>query len=267
MKEDGSEAGFHPSCTPEEITENRYHWDFDPSWHQGRGAYGGLIFGAMTHITAKHSPFPLRRLSAELCAPILSGGVELAIEEMRKGAATRFYQIRFTQGGKIAAFGSVTCGSVRNTDLDCRDEKAPDFPDWRERKPIFFSKGMPDFCRHFNYWPVLGFPHSMPKKLKTGGWVQAVKPGQHMTQELIAGLIDTWWPSIYLRAEKPRLMGTLSFAMDFMHPPLEDIGVDPCMLICETDTVHEGFALELNRLYDSNGRLLAQAQQLIAIID
>src|SRR5271156_4451783 len=75
--------------TPLRIGADLFEVEIPDGWHQGRGAFGGLVIGTLVRaITAfdaadSASPFSLRALTAELCAPVLPGPNRIRVERLR----------------------------------------------------------------------------------------------------------------------------------------------------------------------------------------
>ena len=197
---------------------DRYQWNPTSPWYQGRGVYGGLLFAVVCKAIQQRSSFPIRRLSSELCAPVLEQETTLIIQEKRRGVNTQFFHIELLQENKTVLLASATCGQPRASDLDCHalqreDIQAP------TTNAIPFHPSMPSFSRFFEYWPILGgLPFSGAKELFTGGWIRC-RGELQLTPSLICALTDSWWPSLYLAVKTPRPMGTISFSIDFSHPP------------------------------------------------
>ena len=99
--------------------------------------------------------------------------------------------------------------------------------------------------------------------LKSGGWIRP-KFSAPRDHALVAALMDAWWPAALGAARGPRPMGTISFAIDFLDAPCEAEG--PFYLEVTSAHISEGYSLEIDTLWDHEGRCLARAQQNIAII-
>ncbi len=101
------------------------------------------------------------------------------------------------------------------------------------------------------------------KSLKSCGWIDFKLPTEKNSR-LVAALLDAWWPAVLCATRTLRPMGTVSFTADFLRVPNENDG--PFYLEVETNQVVEGYAIEIDRLWNQDGELLAQAQQCIAVI-
>ena len=99
--------------------------------------------------------------------------------------------------------------------------------------------------------------------LRSGGWIRPKFEFKSDTA-LVAALTDAWWPAVFTAVSTPRPMGTIAFCLDFIRsakPTNTAFFLEVC-----TEDVADGYAVEFDRLWDEEGRLLATAQQNIAII-
>ncbi|HEU4408007.1 MAG TPA: acyl-CoA thioesterase domain-containing protein [Polyangiaceae bacterium] len=86
-------------------------------WQQGRGAFGGLVPGALTRAMAASEPEParaLRSLSAELLGPVPPGPADVGVEVLRRGSVavadgfvTEMREL-WTAEGRALAFNQQT---------------------------------------------------------------------------------------------------------------------------------------------------------------
>ena len=81
-------ALIRPAATDDPLC---FTLDVPDGLQQGRGAWGGVVTGAMVSAAQQVDPRPgmaVRTLSAQLVAPVLVGGLTLHVEELRRGSAT-----------------------------------------------------------------------------------------------------------------------------------------------------------------------------------
>ena len=254
---------YRTQTTPERISDGTFRWKPHAAWNQGLGVYGGLTFAHMIQVVGTVSTHPIRRLSVELCAPVLERDVSISLASKRRGGKTEFFSLELLQDGDCVGLAHATCGGVRTRDLD----RAPitELPQ-RHGNTLPDALPMPPFARFFDYEPTRGqipASGSTDAVLESGGWLtpRFDAPRDHA---LVAAVIDAWWPAILGAAPQLRPMGTMSFAMDFLRPPTQEAG--PFYLEVSSAHVADGYSLEMNELWDHHGHLLARAQQNIAII-
>ena len=84
----------------EAVGEHRYAGQFEPSYHQGRGTFGGLVAATLGQcLERSHPGRDLRALSVHLCAPAEEGPLEVAVTTERVGTAVSFASVRMEQAG------------------------------------------------------------------------------------------------------------------------------------------------------------------------
>lgn len=254
---------FEDATALKRIGENTFSWRADQRWFQGPGAYGGLTLAAMIRAAESLCELPLRRFHAELCALVTEAPCVLSVATKRVGKKTQFLSVEIQQNEMCVACGSAVFGAARTTALD---RSVPTITPPRPIEPIPPNSMMPAFTQNFEYrvsndgFPLMG---DARQSLKSSGWIDFKLPTARNSL-LVVGLLDAWWPAVLCAAKTPRPMGTVSFTADFLKLPNADDG--PFYLEIETDHVVEGYALEIDRLWNQDGELLAQAQQRIAVI-
>jgi hypothetical protein len=237
---------------------------FDNDWTQGRGVYGGMLFACLVRTVESIAKHPIRSLSVELCAPVLPN-IECTIQciQKRYGMLSAFYSLELHQNGKCALIGTAVCAANRKSADDTVFLLPPEVISHTELNPI--SSGMmPPFSQHLDYRVAIGnlpFSQSNPE---VGGWVTFKSPGEPQSYAMTAALIDAWWPSYMTQLQSLVPMGTISFSMSFVErTPLQ---VRPCLLFNQSHHISGGYITEHNTLWDDKGQLLAQAQQIVALI-
>lgn len=233
-------------------------------WYQANGVYGGLVFAQIITAVRHVSLFPIRRLNVDLCAPVTNVLCEIDVFESRRGTNSQFLMFTVKQLGKVVTHGTVVCGGERSKDLEIHQCAIPQ-PDVPTTPGIPKHPLMPAFTQHFEYWPTLGdLPFTGSHRLMTGGWIRS-RHDSTLDPEMIVALLDAWWPSMSLGLRKPRPMGTISIAIDLLwQGAIEEL--TPCFLENTSMEVSSGYSVEHNRLWRSDGTLLAIAQQNIVLI-
>lgn len=243
------------------IRENHIHTE---DWYQANGVYGGLIFAQIITAVRRVGLFPIRRLNVDLCAPVTNTVCEIEITESRRGMNSQFLMFTVKQSEKVVTHGTVVCGGDRSNDLEIHHSPIPQ-PNVPQYPGIPKHPLMPAFTQHFEYWPTLGaLPFSRASQLSTGGWIRS-RHDSILDAEMIVALLDAWWPSMSLGLSKPRPMGTISIAIDLLWNDVQE-NVHPCFLENISLEVASGYSIEHNRLWRSDGTLLAIAQQNIVLI-
>ena len=236
--------------------------DCDASWYQGRGVYGGLVFAYLAQGFTRKGAFPIRSMQVELCRPMQEGVGHFQFSLLCRGSQTEFWRAELFQNESLIAYASAVLGAQRNTNYDSQERVFPNVPAWDKRVPLPRNPIMPAFAQHLEYRVCLGgFPFQGVSSSKTGGWLsfrddQCLEPSVQQ-----AALIDAWWPTMAMNMNKMHYMGTVSFSCHFFAPI-----APPYLFVGQNRVIHNGYASEHNELWSTDGRLVALAQQVIAII-
>src|ERR1044071_1291926 len=82
------ESPFVTATTWSALGEGRYRGDIRPEWFQGRGAYGGMLGGALLRSMMREvndAAREPRSLTVHFCAPVAEGETTLAVRIERAG--------------------------------------------------------------------------------------------------------------------------------------------------------------------------------------
>jgi hypothetical protein len=258
--------------TPRARAEGRFMLDVPDGWQQGRGAFGGLVLGAMCRAVELFSASPERTprtLTGELCGPVTPGPAEIVVEALRVGSGVSTTSARLLQGGEVQAHVVVVLGRPRpGTEVSAMPGLArPTMPDWRACAvvPIEAPFG-PAFAQHMEYRLTGPAPFSKGREALTAGWVRPHDPGTERGAAYLVALADAYYPALFSTLGAPRPMATITFTLDLVS---SCEGLDP-----EAPFFHEGrclaasegYAPELRTLWGADGRLLAINHQTFVII-
>ena len=251
------------------IDELHYAWDVPDGWQQGRGAFGGLVLGALVRAAEGSEPDRGRRarvITGELCGPAQPGSTTIAVAHLRRGSGVTYADVRAQQGAEVVAHASVLLAADRKADGPAVTRAAPVLPPWSEL-PIIAPPAPPGprFTRHVAYRPTGPLPFSnMPAAVATGYVAMAI-PLAALDAAAIVGLLDAWWPAVLATMPAPRPMATVSFTAELLVDPAT---VDPTVPLAYTARVDGGgggYYVELRELWQHD-RLIALNQQTFALI-
>ena len=247
--------------------ELRFSWVVPDGWHQGRGAFGGLVLGALVRaLEAVAGPErPLRSLTAALPGPTLPGEVALRVEPLRTGSGVSTLAVRLEQNGEIQAHAVGVLGRTRTEDHDLVTPTPPARPDWRSLEPVPVEPPYgPEFGRHLEFRNAGALPFTKePGPVR--GWVRP-KRAARCDAAWIVACVDAWWPAVIVHFDGPRPVGTVAFSLQ-LTDALEGLDpATPAFFTANAVAVRHGYAIELRELWSEDGRLLALNQQTIAII-
>ncbi|MBL8909261.1 MAG: thioesterase family protein [Archangium sp.] len=242
--------------------------DVPDGWQQGRGAFGGFLTAAMIRVLEKsNTSRPLRSLTAEFFAPVVTGGAQLTHEVLRAGNAMTTSTVRLLQDGEVCAHAVGVLGSSRVNDRDQVRLEKPVMKPWRECEVLPVEAPMgPVFAQHVEFRPTGPMPFSGAKEPVTEGWVRFKQQGEKRDAALLAAIADTYWPALFLLEEMPRPMATVAFTFQ---PFANFQGLAPeapFFIRAKLAAADAGYTVEFREVWGEDGRLLALNQQTFVII-
>lgn len=258
-------------------------FDVDDGWQQGRGAFGGLIVGAMVRaaITAtndQHGPGHgrhVRSVTAELLGPVVVGPCTLKLERLRQGSGVQAVRVRLLQGVNssetldelcqaVVVTGKDRPGTPSWSTLSPPPELGPSMPAWSAIDPA--PIGAPVFASHFTFRVTGPLPFGGAPEATAAGFVLPARPHKRVDAAVIAGCADAWWPATSATFSEPRPTATITYALELCCD-LDDVdGEVPLFHTARADVACGGYSVEHRQLWTPDGRLVAQNQQLFAII-
>jgi hypothetical protein len=239
-------------------------------WQQGRGAWGGLVVGALVRAVERTEPDPqrpVRTVTAHIMAPALVGRHAITVEPLRIGGAMSTWRAVLTDAaGAPVADAVVIAGADRAFASSVPGEWGvavpPAVPEAGAVARMPGGPPFPVFTRHLDMRPVTGLPLG-GGPAESVGWVGYDVPVPMDAAALVA-LIDAWWPaSLSLLHEMPRI-ATVSFTATLLADPTsvtDEVVLHHSFLTSARD----GFTSEHRRLWSSRGELLVDNVQTIVV--
>lgn len=261
------------SPLPVDVTAEagRFSLVIDPSWYQGRGAFGGVVAGslleAMTAVVSDKRRRP-RSLTVHFCAPAGAGKHALEVRVERAGSRVTHMSGRLLDGDKVVGLASATFAAPRDAPLSFQDAKAPVAPPFETVPAVTNTALMPTFCQHFEYRYCLGHvPFAAAEEAHLGGWIRP-RSHERLSSTLAVGLLDAFPPAAFAKADGLLQAASVDMTVHFFEPlPLENGHKDGRALVDARSRVCAGgYAEELAELWSEDGLLLAQCRQLVALL-
>lgn len=253
--------------TPARTGESTFELEIPASWRQGRGAFGGLVAGALARAVAATTPSPLRALEVAMLGPVLPGRATLALRTLRQGSAVGGIALDVLQDGAVQTHGVAVTGAARANPPDWFEWPRPAIPDWRAVEPAPEDMPLaPEFTRFFEYRPTGPVPYQGGERARASGLIRARKPPPALDAAWAALLIDAWWTAALTRFEAPRPIATLAFTLHLVEDPAGLDPSEPLYLEVFAPLSRAGYLSEERRLWGTDGRLVAVNHQLIAVI-
>ena len=246
----------------------RFSMEMPDGWQQGRGAFGGLVLGALTRASlaageAAGALPQLRTLTGSLCAPALPGPHEIEVELLRQGSRLSFARatLRSQDKGGVVATATCTLGGQRPGETSTFLPEAPALPSWESVNVLPMGAPMgPVFAQHYEYRSTGPFPFSGGEEARAEGWIRTREDPGTLDAAAIIGMLDAYWPAEFATVQRFRPMATISFTAELFVDPAELEGDAPFAYRAVTHAAQAGFALELRELW-REGRIVAMNQQ------
>lgn len=249
-----------------------WHGQVPPHWHQGKGAFGGVVAGALVHAFTSLVNNPARHpltLAVHFCAPLRDEPSVLRAQVVRAGARVTHLSATVEQGGSTAAVALATWGAPRETAVAYQDVEMPKVLPIPDALLVEHNPLMPAFTANFIYrmcgehLPFAGAPVS-----NLAAWLRTQEP-LALNAVYAASLLDALPPAVFSRLSTPTMASSVDFTMDFFARfPLETPADPQEYYLCTVDSyvASAGYTQQLNRVWRQDGALLGQCRQLVALL-
>ena len=249
------------------LTSSAGVWHVPEGWRQGRGAYGGLVVGALIAAIEDRIADPtriVRSVTAEIPGAVAPGRAELHVELLRAGNSVTTARASLVQEGETRAHAVAICAATRPNMPAWLDLAPPKAPPPVMVAPMPPGSLFPEFAQHFEYRVVEGTPGA-GGPATTLGWIRPRDPGRVHDASLIAAMIDAWYPATLPRFAEFRPMATIAFTLEVLGS-LADLGDEPLLYRGVVPVCSDGYFTETRELWRADGRLVARNHQTFAII-
>ncbi len=251
------------------ISPARAGWSVPDGWQQGRGAFGGLVFGALARALTLDEPERTRRLrtfTGDIMAPVLPGEAELTVEQVRRGKSQSNALATLTQGGHVVARASAILAAPREVPpRPTIPLEPPSAPAFHDVAPAELGPLGPRFSSHYEYRVASAAPFTAAAEPLVVGWVREKEPLARLDEAAILGRLDAHWPALLPVLDGPRPCATVTFLAEVLVDP---VTLDPTEAMLHRGRVvaeADGYFTELRELW-SAGRVVALNQQVFAVL-
>ena len=268
MSESSTESPFVTATTWSPLGEGRYRGELRPEWFQGRGAYGGMLGGALLRSMMREVNDPARAprsFTVHFSAPVAAGEALITVRLERAGRQVAHLSARLEQGGSLACLASATFATSRETPLGYTDARPPRVPP-PDDVPSVPSAMLPTFGAQFDYrWCVGAVPYSGAAEARVGGWIRPRVPTP-LDAPLVVGLLDAFPPAAFARVDGFCNGATMDYTAHFYAPlPLDASPEAFYLRTGHSRHAAHGYADDLAELWSRDGQLLAQLRQMAAV--
>lgn len=237
------------------------------SWMQGRTAFGGITAAlALAAVRASLPDLPmLRSLQMTYMRPV-SKDVTFAVELIRAGRSASFVRVDCYSDDALGAQAIFVFGAARDSKQKHQILPPP--------ATLPAPESCPDFTRRKN---APGFVSNFQMRMADGDrlisgsdrpefsvWARLIHCDGVAPDVALTCLADALPPAAMTGFTAPAPISTITWGIDFAHIPDPDSWV---RIRTSSRQADEGYSLQDMDLRDESGRLLASAQQLVALFD
>lgn len=244
----------------------------DDSWHQGRGAFGGLLAAmtlrAMMEDVSDPERLP-RSLTVHFCGPA-SGPFDLVSELVRAGSRVTHATARITTEKGVSTFASASFCKDRPDGASYALATMPDVKPASELRDV--PRDLPGIAAFFQHvearfaGPTFPFSSSPASGARVAAWVRLRDPVV-IDAPVAALLLDSLPPAITATFGVPRAVASVDFTVQFFTKlTARDLDSDHYLVSITSRWAGDGYTEELRDLWSPRGELLAQCRQLIALL-
>ena len=237
----------------------------DPSWAQGRAAFGGVGAAIALRAAEAHAQGrPLRSALVQFNGPLPPGEARAEAYLLRSGRSATQVRAEVFSGDDCAVSLLATFGEPRNTAVHVAAPAAPDGPGPDACFEMPYAEGItPTFTQHLQYrWANNNLPFTQSSDPTTEGWVRFRQPVPADAATLLA-LLDAWPATVLGLLTRPAPASSMTWMTTVHGLPSDD--PDAWYRYHATTTRAEGGYADIDaRLYSADGELLASSRQLVA---
>jgi hypothetical protein len=248
---------------------DEHTFNLPDGWQQGRGAFGGLVLGAMLDamIAREEDGARLARtLSGDLCGPALPGPTRILTRVLRRGKSQSNLAAALEQNGALVAHATCVLASERNVKAPPKlSLESPPRPPYESVAPIDLRPLGPRFAQHYEYRPTSPLPFSGGPRAELTGWLTERVPLSRVTHAAIVARLDAHWPAIYTVETAPRPIATVSFLAELLMDPRTLDPERPLYYRANAVAQAGGYFVEMRELWDGD-ELVALNQQSFAML-
>ena len=261
---------FEQASAVRRVAPGAFEATVPDGWQQGRGAFGGLVYGILARAMEAELADPGRRLqtlAGDLAGPVLPGPVTLRVELLRRGSKQSNLQARLNQGNDVLAVASAVFSAARGVQMPgLHGLESPDRAGWDQLRvmPVEPPFG-PDFARAYEYRSAGPAPLSGSRDAETAGYLREHSVPTRRDAPSVIALLDAWWPTLWSTITEPRPVATISFLAELLVDPGR---IDPAERLFHDARMAgqgDGCFVELRALW-SGDVCVAMSQQTFAVL-
>jgi acyl-coenzyme A thioesterase PaaI-like protein len=269
---------FREATSVTRVSDETFEATIPDQWQQGRGAFGGIVFGTVLRAACAAEVDPERRVRTFACdvaGPLQPGKVEVRVHTLRRGRSQTNMQLTLTQQGEVIASGLCTLSTERPLEDASRatahvppaPAEALSDPSALRVLPDQTDRGGPMFAKHYEYRTTGPLPFRGGPEPINAGFVRERDATGELDAPAVVALLDSFWPALFtvLPRGSRMLSTTASFNAQLMHLDAPIPADEP--LFFRGRSVHQshGFNVEFRELWCKD-RLIGLNQQTFVIL-
>lgn len=238
----------------------------DPSWTQGRTAFGGLVAAqcvAAVLTATDAAEAAVRSIDVAFLEPVPVGEVSIAVKPLRVGRHVSHVQAEVIAADRVCTRVQVVLAADRDSAVVVEPEPPSPGKSLAEGFEMPFIPGVtPEFTQHFEYhWTEGSFPYTGDASGVLGGFVRHRAPASGVAA-LIA-LLDAWPVPVLAALSAPAPASTIRWTATLFRPePPAGFG----WMRYRTLWAHGGYAATNGTFYDGD-EAIAVIGQLVGVFD
>lgn len=247
-------------------------------WQQGRGAFGGLVFGTMLRAACASEADPERRartFACDVAGPVQPGRAEVRVHTLRRGRSQTNLQLSLSQEGAVLASALCTLSTARPLDEAHQPApRAPETPadalrdaDTIPVMPSLHDRGGPVFTQHYEYRLTGLKPFKGAADAANSGFIRELKAEGDLDAPGVVALLDAYFPALFTVVPPGgrMLSTTASFNAQLMHLDAPVPASEPLYFRGRTVHYSHGYNVEFRELWHRD-RLLGLNQQTFVVL-
>jgi len=225
-------------------------------WQQGRGAFGGLVYGMLTRAMEQVVDEPARRLrtlTGDIAGPVMPGAAKLLVTVLRRGGKQSNLQATLLQKDEALAVAVGVFSASRDVHPPEFSREPPERADWDQIPPHALEPPSgPAFGRAYEYRSTGPMPFTVGREAETAGYLREKDVPSRRDAPSMVALLDAWWPTLWSIDRLYRPMATISFVGQLLVDPAR---LDPAERLFHTGrmgALADGFFVELRELWSGD---------------
>jgi Thioesterase-like superfamily len=261
---------FDTAITLERVSEDEHVFVVPDGWQQGRGAFGGLVLGALMKAMASREPDAARLARAftgDLCGPALPRESRIVSRVLRRGNNQTNVSASLEQDGAVVAVATCVLGAARRIapPPSLTFDPPHRIPYEQVRALPEDMPGRPSFTQHYEYRPTTGGLDGGGAEAILEGWLKERVPLAKVTAASLLGRLDAHWPALFSLASGARPVATVSFLAELLCDPATLDPTLPLFYRARAVAQQGGYFVEMRELWNGD-EPVALNQQSFAML-